>query len=80
MLGDIFDLEGFYVWHLLMAILMCTVWLILFTLTALAFWKGKIFMAKDEDVIKDTIGLKDGEGESEMFMEKPSEEQAHNNV
>ena len=38
-----------------MAIIMCSVWTILFFLTILAFWKGKIFLAKDEDVWKDTI-------------------------
>ena len=54
-LGDIFNLQGFFVWHLIMAVAMCAVWLILFSLTILAFWKGKIFLAKDEDVWKDTI-------------------------
>ncbi|CAL1697483.1 unnamed protein product [Somion occarium] len=54
-LGDIFELQGFFVWHLIMTIIMCTLWLVLFALTMLAFWKGKIFMAKDEDVIKDTL-------------------------
>lgn len=54
-LGDIFNLEGFFVWHLIMAVAMCTVWIILFTLTALAFWKGKIFLAKDEEVLQDSV-------------------------
>ncbi|KAK7677832.1 hypothetical protein QCA50_019144 [Cerrena zonata] len=55
-LGDIFNLNGFFVWHTIMAVLMCTVWVVLILLTILAFWKGKIFYAKDEDVIKDTVG------------------------
>jgi hypothetical protein len=42
-----------------MVVLMCTAWLVLFALTILAFWKGKIFMAKEEDVIRDSTGLPD---------------------
>ena len=57
-LGDVFELQGFFVWHLIMAIAMCIVWAVLFGLTLLAFWKGKIFLAKDEEVWKDTIGAK----------------------
>lgn len=54
-LGDIFGLRGFFTWHLVMAILMCAVWLILFCLTAWAFARGEIFMAKPEDVIQDSV-------------------------
>lgn len=36
-----------------MAILMCTVWVALFGLTAVAFWKGKIFLAAEADVLRD---------------------------
>ncbi|CDO75158.1 hypothetical protein BN946_scf184590.g15 [Trametes cinnabarina] len=57
-LGDVFKLNGFYVWHLIMTILMCTVWLVLFVLTVYAFFKGKIFLAKSEDVIQDTVERK----------------------
>jgi hypothetical protein len=32
---------------------MCTVWVVLFGLTAVAFWKGKIFLAAEEDVLRD---------------------------
>ena len=53
-LGDIFELKGFFVWHTTMAVIMCIVWIVLFTLTVFAFFKGKIFMAKDEDVLKDS--------------------------
>ena len=80
LLGDIFNLRGFFVWHLLMAIIMCTVWVILFTLTALAFWQGKIFMAKDEDVIQDTIKAKDRTEDGDAFVEKRSEDHTLNNV
>ncbi|KII91028.1 hypothetical protein PLICRDRAFT_107381 [Plicaturopsis crispa FD-325 SS-3] len=58
-LGDIFHLEGFFVLHLTMTIIMCITWLILFVLTVLAFWKGKIFMAKEEDVLKDEDIIRD---------------------
>jgi hypothetical protein len=51
--GDIFHLEGFYVLHLIMVVIMCTLWLVLFCLTGYAFWKGEIFCAKDEDVLRD---------------------------
>ena len=60
-LGDIFNIQGFFVWHLVMTVLMCAVWVVLFALTVLAFWKGKIFLAKDEDVWKDTVGKEDEE-------------------
>ncbi|KAH8093113.1 voltage-dependent anion channel-domain-containing protein [Cristinia sonorae] len=57
-LGDIFNLKGFFIWHLVMAIIMCALWVILFSLTILAFFKGKIFYAKDEDVLKDIVDVK----------------------
>ena len=53
MLGDTFELQGFFTWHLIMTILMCAVWLVLFVLTLLAFFKGKIFLAKPEEVLDD---------------------------
>lgn len=54
---------------MVMAVLMCTVWVVLFSLTVLAFWKGKIFYARDEDVLKDILSddpekEKEKEGES----------------
>jgi tellurite resistance protein TehA-like permease len=61
-LADIFHLEGFYIWHTIMATLMASTWVVLIILTAMAFWKGKIFMAKPEDVLKDARkGLFDDE-------------------
>ncbi|KAK7692818.1 hypothetical protein QCA50_004453 [Cerrena zonata] len=56
--GDIFELRGFYIWHFTMVILMCATWIILFVLTVVAFWKGKIFMASEEDVLKDIRAAK----------------------
>ena len=62
---------------MIMVIIMCIVWLVLFSLTAVAFWKGKIFMAKDEDVINDMLTEKNNGSESETSTladatEKPS--------
>ena len=54
-LAEIFHLEGFFFWHHIMATFIISAWLILAVLTAVAFWKGKIFLAKPEDVIKDSI-------------------------
>lgn len=58
-LGDIFGIRGFLVWHSVMTFLVCVVWGILFGLTILAFVRGKIFMAKDADVWKDTMSGED---------------------
>ncbi|KAH9166888.1 voltage-dependent anion channel-domain-containing protein [Lactarius sanguifluus] len=52
-LGDALDIPGFFVVHTVMAVLMCIVWLVLFSLTILAFWKGKIFLAAETDVLRD---------------------------
>ncbi|KAI0753807.1 voltage-dependent anion channel-domain-containing protein [Fomes fomentarius] len=57
-LGDIFNLRGFHIWHLIMTVLLCSVWVVLFVLTVWAFAKGKIFLAKPEEVIQDTIERK----------------------
>ncbi|KIY68463.1 hypothetical protein CYLTODRAFT_481698 [Cylindrobasidium torrendii FP15055 ss-10] len=62
-LGDIFDLKGFYIVHLIMTIIMVTVWFGLFCLTALAFWRGLIFRSKPEEVIQDTYPLPPGDEE-----------------
>lgn len=59
--GDIFDIQFFFALHLIMTILMCITWLILFVLTIVAFWKGLIFRSKDEDVIKDFQGVPEDE-------------------
>lgn len=56
-LGDIFHVNGFHIWNFVMTILMFTTWLILFVLTAIAFWEGKIFISRPEDVIRDQYGF-----------------------
>lgn len=56
-IGDIFDIQGFRVWNLVMTILLCCVWLVLFGLTVVAFWEGKIFNSTAEDVIRDMYDL-----------------------
>lgn len=60
-LGDTLQIPGFFVLHTIMAILMVTVWVVLFGLTAVAFWKGKIFLAAEVDVLRDEKRLSDDE-------------------
>lgn len=57
-LGDIFGVPGFHTWNLVMTVLMCATWVVLFVLTALAFWEGKIFRSPPEDVLRDTLHLR----------------------
>ena len=57
-LGDVFEIQGFFTWHLIMTIIICTVCVVLFVLTIAAFIKGKIFLAKTEEVVKDTLERK----------------------
>jgi hypothetical protein len=65
-LGDTFNIRGFFTLHLILVILMCTTWVVLITLTGMAFWRGKIFFASEEDVVRDAVGLPDPEkGHSE---------------
>lgn len=52
-LSRIFGIEGFEEWHLAMTTLVCVTWLVLFSFTILAFWKGEIFMSSDQDVYAD---------------------------
>lgn len=68
-LGDIFELQGFYSLHLIMAVLMCGTWLILFVLTILAFWRGLIFKSKPEDVLKDSMSAKIVDEEEKIGMD-----------
>ncbi|PSR72182.1 hypothetical protein PHLCEN_2v11974, partial [Hermanssonia centrifuga] len=56
-LGDIFGWNGFNIWHMIMTILMCITWVVLFVLTAIAFWKGEIFISTPEEIIRDTYWL-----------------------
>ncbi|TFK52714.1 hypothetical protein OE88DRAFT_1292460 [Heliocybe sulcata] len=54
-LGDVFHIEGFYVLHVVMTVVICITWAVLFVLTVVAFWRGKIFMANGQDVLEDTF-------------------------
>lgn len=60
-LGEALDIPGFFTLHAVMAVVMCMVWLVLFVLTALAFWKGKIFLAAETDVLRDQGGVPEQE-------------------
>ena len=40
-----------------MTIIMCATWLVLFALTAFAFWKGKIFISSPEAILRDQLQL-----------------------
>lgn len=48
-----------------MTTLICIVWLVLIILTGMAFWKGKIFLAKDEEVLRDEMEKLQGSGSSD---------------
>ena len=76
-LGDVFEIQGFFTWHLIMTIIICTVWVVLFVLTIAAFIKGKIFLAKPEEVIKDTVGPKPGDEESQDGASSDYHKEAH---
>ncbi|PBK87630.1 hypothetical protein ARMGADRAFT_1121610 [Armillaria gallica] len=54
LLGDIFEAQGFLIFHLVMTILICITWLVLSIFTATAFFQGKILKSRKEDVSKDT--------------------------
>ena len=73
-LADIFDLPGFIVWHSIMVVFICVTWTVLFFLTLMAFWRGKIFLANPEDVLKDVPASKmqsflDGVDDEEKNLE-----------
>ncbi|KAH9987770.1 hypothetical protein BJV74DRAFT_925957 [Russula compacta] len=53
-LGDTLQIPAFFVFaHYHDGHDVCLAWAVLFGLTALAFWKGKIFLAAEEDVLRD---------------------------
>ncbi|KAF8752864.1 Voltage-dependent anion channel [Rhizoctonia solani] len=52
-LGKIFGISGFDEWHLVMTVLVCATWIVLFSFTVVAFWKGEIFMSRNEDIHAD---------------------------
>ena len=49
-----------------MVVLICITWLVLFFLTLMAFWRGKILMAKPEDVVLDSMSARELEELEEM--------------
>jgi len=53
-----------------MVVLMCITWAVLFVLTIVAFFKGRIFQSKDEDVWNDAAMYLDrkSSGESERTV------------
>jgi hypothetical protein len=56
-IGEIFDIQGFHVWNLVMTVIMCATWVVLFILTVIAFWEGKIFNSTPEDVLRDMYDI-----------------------
>ncbi|KAI9460729.1 voltage-dependent anion channel [Russula earlei] len=52
-LGDDLGIHFFFVLHAIMVVVMCALWAVLIVLTALAFWRGKIFLAAEADVLRD---------------------------
>lgn len=53
MIGKTFEIQGLLTVHLVMAVLICVTWVVLFALTLLAFCKGRIFISDEADVLKD---------------------------
>jgi hypothetical protein len=60
-LGDTFQIKAFFTLHLIMVVLLCITYIVLVFFTAWAFWRGDIFYAKQEDVVRDAVGLPDPE-------------------
>ncbi|KAG8942011.1 hypothetical protein FRC03_003735 [Tulasnella sp. 419] len=57
-LGDIFNINAFFDIHAILAAIMFITWVVLFGLTALAFFRGKIFFTKNNDIWSDSeLGL-----------------------
>ncbi|KAK0499998.1 voltage-dependent anion channel-domain-containing protein [Armillaria luteobubalina] len=52
LLGQILNIQGLFIVHVVMDTLMFLTWSVLIVLTFAAIWKGLIFNAKDEDVLK----------------------------
>ncbi|KAK0452756.1 voltage-dependent anion channel [Desarmillaria tabescens] len=65
-LGDIFQIQGFFTFHLVMTVFMCITWLFLFTLTVIAFCKGRIFKSGKEDFMRDI------QAQEEVAEERPA--------
>ena len=54
-LGDIFDVRAFIIIHIVFCCILGLIWIIIFTLTLAAFFKGFILNSEAEDVLKDSI-------------------------
>ncbi|THU98330.1 hypothetical protein K435DRAFT_661189 [Dendrothele bispora CBS 962.96] len=54
-LGDLLNVRGLKLIHIVLTIAMAITWCTLIVLTALAFWKGLIFLSREEDVLQDKI-------------------------
>lgn len=52
-LSQIFGVSGFKQWHLAMTTLICLAWIVLFSFTVLAFYKGEIFLSGNEEIYAD---------------------------
>lgn len=68
-----------------MVAFICVTWLVLFFLTLMAFWRGKILMAAPEDVVMDSMSSKQLEELEEMEKmrwrsETPDEERVLDKV
>ncbi len=55
LLGQILNIQGLFIVHVVMDTILFLTWSVLIVLTITAIWKGLIFNAKDEDVLKDFI-------------------------
>lgn len=60
-----------------MVVIMVFVWVVLFVLTAWAFWRGEIFLAKEEDILKDVFT---GNEVQEKVIESRDENSAQGSV
>ncbi|TFK70559.1 hypothetical protein BDN72DRAFT_856858 [Pluteus cervinus] len=78
LIGDIFQIKGLLIVHIVMTALMCLTWAVLFALTLVAFWKGLIFISNEEDVINDVLSSKRPRTESrDTSLESEVEHEGH---
>ncbi|KAL0577115.1 hypothetical protein V5O48_004868 [Marasmius crinis-equi] len=76
------NIKGLLTVHAIFTVLIFLTWIILIVLTILAFWKGLIFLSKEEDVIRDTVGVEVLNSDADSIeQEKHSHGvQGHNHV
>ena len=61
-----------------MTIAMCATWIVLFVLTSVAFWKGKIFISSPEETLRDDLWSPHAmEDKEEMGEEAEQMERGH---